>query len=111
MQGYEIEHILEWQVVTKFFDWVSDTHHKAQQFLPDPEPGAQPSKKLTFCQYWTNLWDFEFPINSQTRTAKDHIKHAYPSSQDHVGEFVWLDRDLNAPAKEQVSIIQRDGYC
>lgn len=99
---YEIEHILEWQVVTGFFDWL-DKHFKGQKF-PDPTG----SNTIDFCTYFENTWGsqtFTIAENHPTATdAKDHLALQYPHSKKFEDEFVWLQKDINKPAKQNVLI-------
>lgn len=98
--NYEVEHILEWQLVTGFFDWLSNTHFGGQTF-PNPEPLS--ASRIDFCQYWLKFWDYRFPIGQHTRNAEEHIQHAFPyKNGPYENEFVWLDADINAPAKAEV---------
>lgn len=56
--NYHIEHILEWQTVTKFFDWM-DRKMEGVTFL-DPDQsrisGNKEPKSLDFCGYWKQHW-------------------------------------------------------
>ncbi|KAJ4988691.1 glycosyl hydrolases family 18 protein [Stagonosporopsis vannaccii] len=79
---YQIEHILEWQVVTKFFEWVQTK--KADEKFDNPDPKR--TNKLKFCPYWKATWEganspvFELkPDDKKDMNALDHLRHAYPA--------------------------------
>lgn len=106
---YEIEHVLEWQIVTKFFEWVRDEKHPGKVF-DSPDPAA--SGKVDFCDYFKATWAADpkaaagpkFKIGtSPARNAMDHLKYAYPGKKNHENELVWLEDTINAPAKQHVS--------
>ena len=79
--------------------------------MPNPDPNKK--AKVDFCTYWKATWDtaeFEIPVNRQyidrTKnpnglTARQHLAHQYPG-RNFREEFVWLQEDINAPAKQNV---------
>ncbi|KAL1606402.1 hypothetical protein SLS60_003805 [Paraconiothyrium brasiliense] len=107
-ENYEIEHILEWQMVTKFFDWLSKDKYKSARQFPNPAPLGK--NKVDFCTYWKQTWDtpaFVISANSKRApkglTAKTHLAYQYPGKDPVFNkEFVWLQEDLNAPAKQHM---------
>jgi len=106
---YEIEHVLEWQIVTKFFEWVRDKKHPGNVF-DSPNPAAP--GKVDFCDYFKATWGADpssagpkFKIGtSPARNAMEHLKYAYPGNKNFEDEFVWLEDTINAPAKSHVSV-------
>jgi hypothetical protein len=95
------------QVVTKFFDWISENKKKGKIY-DSPRPKA--STKLTFCEYSKATWDSansppKFQLNNQgeSRFALDHIRYAYPSNLQCKDEFIYLQTAVNSPAKATVS--------
>jgi hypothetical protein len=102
---YEVEHILEWQLVTGFFEWMSKTYHGAQTKFDVPGN----SGKVNFCEYWTETWkdakSFPLPGRPTVQTPLDYIRQEYPSkTNEYKDEFVWLERTLNRPAKAEVCL-------
>lgn len=102
---YQVEHVLEWQVVTKFFDWVQTK--KANVKFDNPDPSK--TNQLAFCPYWRATWEganspvFKLkPTDKKELNALDHLRHAYPGKDNFEEEFVWLHTAVNAPAKAQV---------
>jgi hypothetical protein len=110
-KDYQIEHVLEWQVVTKFFTWLEENRLKGEIF-DNPSPTAvdkdENRKKIQFCPYWKTLWQDSptFRINGkgESRKALQHLKYAYPGIDNHDNEFIYLQSTVNAPAKSGVSI-------
>jgi hypothetical protein len=111
-RSYQIEHVLEWQVVTYFFDWVNKKIRSGKPQFDDPNPRNK-GKKTDFCGYWKGLWlgtsQPSFSIDkSVDRTPSEHLKFAYPGiingNLNHGKEFAWLHALLNSPAKTNVSI-------
>jgi hypothetical protein len=102
---YEVEHILEWQLVTKFFEWLNEDHFGGRTQFIDPDP-AKNGAQIDFCMYWRKTWNapaFTIQLNGNSaRTAKDHIAWQYPNSRGFQDEFVWLQKDINKPAKQHV---------
>jgi hypothetical protein len=104
---YQIEHVLEWQVVTKFFEWVQ-TKKGAERFdNPDPKQKG----KLAFCPYWRATWEGAYspvfklkPDDKKELNAIDHLRYAYPGKGNFEEEFVWLQTAVNSPAKAQVRL-------
>jgi hypothetical protein len=102
-----VEHILEWQVVTKFFEWVRD-HKKPGNIFDSPDPTV--TTKVDFCEYWIATWGskeknppkFSIAGGIAKRNALEHLKYAYPGNNNHEKEFVWLEESINKPAKAEV---------
>jgi hypothetical protein len=110
---YEVEHILEWNVVTRFFDWVRD--QKPGNVFENPDKGKK-GKKVDFCEYWKQTWTtkdvqsqtFKITDGSPDSDGKamgvlDHLASAVPGRDNFLDEFVYLHELLNAPAKSDVS--------
>ena len=100
---YHIEHVLEWQLVTRFFDWVQKEYYQNQASLDSLRPGAKTGARVKFCELWIDFWEWPVDIDGVTLPAKDHITRAYPSKKFHAEEFVWLQADMNTPSKANVS--------
>lgn len=103
--NYQIEHVLEWQVVTKFFEWVQTK--KADEKFDNPDP--KKTNKLKFCPYWkatregANSPVFKLkPDEKKELNALGHLRYAYPGKNNFPEEFVWLHTAVNSPAKAQV---------
>ncbi|RDL32981.1 uncharacterized protein BP5553_08420 [Venustampulla echinocandica] len=110
---YEIEHIMEWQIVTGFFDWIATTKAKGNKF-PNPDGS---DKKVDFATYFKATWvmdgenkdpgqTFELVASDgtpegQPLTPREHLASVYPSVNEHIDEFVYLEAEINAPAKAQ----------
>lgn len=112
---YEVEHILEWQLVTKFFDYLNDDIFKDDTFdHPDPSKVVSGKReKINFCTYWVATWKdgptFALGSASAKRDSMTHLKWAYPGTQNYIEEFVMLEKNINAPAKTQVSSVSISG--
>ncbi|KAJ8111288.1 hypothetical protein OPT61_g6081 [Boeremia exigua] len=99
----QTEHVLEWQSVTGFINWMSATRHSGRMFPhPDPTQGGQ----LSFCDYITYYWDlnsgnhrFALPGSPDLLTPTEHIASAYPRNGVHETDFVLLQDKINSPAK------------
>jgi hypothetical protein len=53
--GYQTEHVLEWQIVTTFFNQINGEYKK--DFVhPDPD---RKGDKVDFCEYWKESWAFD----------------------------------------------------
>ena len=109
-KAYHIEHILEWQVVTGFFDWIGKKKVTGTTF-DDPDTGGRGGKKMGFCSYFKAQWAGSFIQKFSVDGAKgverlplDHLKEAYPANGagHHQDEFVWLHFTVNG-VKEDVS--------
>jgi hypothetical protein len=90
-------------MVTKFFEWLDEEVFGGQAQFTDPD-AVQSGAKIDFCTYWKKTWTrtFTIPVNGNSRlTAKKHLAWRY-SGVDLRNEFVWLQVDINAPAKQQV---------
>ncbi|OAG02084.1 uncharacterized protein CC84DRAFT_1252184 [Paraphaeosphaeria sporulosa] len=114
VQGdYQIEHVLEWQVVTKFFDWLKLRKFSKSAF-DNPDRNALDKngkrRQIGFCEYLKVTWDnptpptfkLAFSKDDQERTALGHIQWAYPGKNHFEKEFVYLQTTVNAPAKQQM---------
>ncbi|KAL5391840.1 hypothetical protein DPSP01_001129 [Paraphaeosphaeria sporulosa] len=65
--------------------------------LPHPKPGTK--SKVDFCKYWKGTWDtLAFIIAAK---GLEHVTHQYPG-KDFQNEFLWLQKDVNALAKQKV---------
>jgi len=103
---YDVEHVLEWQVVTHFFDWISKKHYNGQPLFDDPHTSAVSTTKLTFCEYWTTWleWSFQLDGKGPSQNVLQHIAAEYPSTTNRYNEeFVYLQHSINTPAKSNVS--------
>jgi hypothetical protein len=102
---YEVEHILEWQLVTGFFTWLNEEHFGRRKQFTNPEIAKKKGVKVDFCTYWRKTWDapaFTIPVNrNRAQNAKQHVAWQYPGV-DFRNEFVFLQKDINKPAKQQV---------
>jgi hypothetical protein len=108
-QKYHIEHILEWQTVAKFFDWMDRKMTGEKKTYTNPDPSQQSKGELSFCRYWVEQWKGSYPskitINGKTMEPLDHMARAYPGVDNREEEFVWLQSSMNTPAKSNVSMI------
>lgn len=103
----QTEHVLEWQSVTGFINWMSATRHAGRTFQnPDPTQNGQ----LSFCDYITQYWDlnsrnhrFALPGSQALLTPTQHIATAYPHTNVDEEDFVLLQDKINSPAKAHVS--------
>lgn len=107
---YEVEHVLEWQLVTGFFEWMSNEYHSNQDKFDNPQAQNAGAPKVTFCEYWKGTWEdtkaFTIPGKPIARVPLDFVRKEYPSKiNEFNNEFVWLEKELNAPAKAQVSLL------
>jgi hypothetical protein len=106
---YHIEHILEWQTVAKFFDWMDRKMTAGKKTYTNPDPSQQSKGELSFCRYWVEQWKGSYPskitINGKTMEPLDHMARAYPGVDNREEEFVWLQASMNTPAKSNVSIV------
>jgi hypothetical protein len=104
---YEVEHILEWQLVTGFFDWMSKSHYQGKRKYDNPD--TVKGGKVDFCDYWVGTFAAAPAIAlasrpGTTKTPLDYVRDEFPSkSNAYKGEFAWLEDEVNAPAKAQVS--------
>jgi hypothetical protein len=96
-KNYEVEHVLEWHLVTDVFEWI---RNKSQQY-PNPDPNAQ--DQVGFCEYFKAHWEGApaFAIGLNTRDPIDHI-HAYAGTGSCTAELVWLQKPINAPVKSNM---------
>jgi hypothetical protein len=106
-KSFEIEHVMEWQLVTRFFEWISERSKKEGKVFPDPARGGQ---TIDFCAYFANTFDnsnnkFALPGNPDKLTAQGHMAAAFPSKKNHPEEFVFLEKAINKPAKANVSVV------
>ncbi|KAF2446066.1 hypothetical protein P171DRAFT_483446 [Karstenula rhodostoma CBS 690.94] len=105
----ETEHVLEWQSVTGFIDWLNARYQRLGTQFQDPATTS--NQQLSFCKYVIKYWDlhtdnnqasqYRFAINNgATMNPVEHLASVYPSNnQAHSHEFVLLQSDINAPAK------------
>lgn len=108
---YEVEHVLEWQLVTGFFEWMSNEYHSNQDKFDNPQAQNAGAPKVTFCEYWKGTWEdtkaFTIPGKPIARVPLNFVRKEYPSKiNEFNNEFVWLEKELNAPAKAQVSLLR-----
>lgn len=113
---YDLEHVLEWQAVTKFFDWVNQ--QKSGVTFRNPDRSIR--GEVGFCEYWAATWTEEpaggaltaFPIaaGDENRLPLDHMRSAYlgreggrKGAKIQYDEFVYLHKFINSPAKANVS--------
>lgn len=103
----QTEHVMEWQSVTGFINWMSATQHAGRTFQ-DPDPTQ--NRQLSFCDYITQYWDlnsrnhrFALPGSQALLTPTQHIAMAYPHNSVDEGDFVLLQDKINSPAKAHVS--------
>ena len=106
---YQVEHVLEWQVVTKFFEWVQAK--KGNEKFDNPDPTK--SNRVAFCPYWKATWEgahspvFKLnPDDKKELNAIDHLRYAYPGKGNYEEEFVWLHTAVYSPAKAQVILLR-----
>jgi hypothetical protein len=108
----QTEHVMEWQSVTGFFNWMSATHHAGRTFRsPEPNQNGQ----LSFCEYITLYWDldgsshrFALP-GGPALTPREHVATAYPHNNVDEPDFVLLQDKINSPAKAHVSVDAHTG--
>lgn len=104
---YEVEHILEWQLVTGFFDWMSKVYYKGKTKYDNPDPAIK--TRVQFCDYWLGTFAQapKIALSSRPGTKKtplEYIRDEFPSKDNaYKNEFAWLEDGINAPAKAQVS--------
>lgn len=99
---------MEWQLVTGFF---ANMNKKGGTKFEHPDP-RQGNKLVDFCTFWIESWGpqkgpelTEFTIsNSAELTPWGHISAAYPSRYSHTKEMFALQKQINSPAKANVSI-------
>jgi hypothetical protein len=128
---YDTEHVLEWSVITGFFNQLSSQYggKDGTDFVhPDPQENG---KKISFCKYWKATWDLP---RSQTmpnpapqnglkspvleRKPAEWIAANYPykfgttpsGAQEFVDEFTLLQKKINSPAKNAVSAVLSSRY-
>lgn len=117
---YESEHVLEWQTITGFLDYVNrlpayqvkeddnGVTRKTYSFFTHPDP-AQNGKKIDFCQYFNATWaplenDVTFKIGTGKKLpAWKNMAAEYPSNNNYKNEFILLQKNINAPVKANVS--------
>jgi hypothetical protein len=102
---YEVEHVLEWQLVTGFFDWMNIIYHDKQQKFGKPNGSA--GQLVDFCGLWNGILAKSFPMPGKAtpQSPLEHIRQEYPSkTNDYKNEFVWLEKEINSPAKAQVRV-------
>jgi hypothetical protein len=102
--AYDSEHVLEWQLVTGFF---AKLNEKGGTKYVHPDP-LERNKTVDFCTYWIESWSLEgsqgFSIKgSPNMDPWSHVAAAYPSNSNFKSEMVALQRNINSPAKANVS--------
>lgn len=102
---YDSEHVMEWQIVTDFFQKMQA---KGGSNYDHPDPN-QAGVKTDFCTYWIESWSLEdtqaFSIdNGAAMTPWSHIASAYPSKQNFKEEMIRLQNNINQRAKANVSL-------
>ena len=106
---YEVEHILEWQLVTGFFEWMSKVYYKGKTKYDDPDPAVK--SKVQFCDYCLGTFAKapNFALSTRPGTNKtplEYTRDEFPSEDNlYKDEFAWLEDGINAPAKAQVSLL------
>jgi hypothetical protein len=114
--------VLEWQVVTQFFEWIK-LRKKPGQVFPSPDR-TQPNTMVDFCTYWRETWNhtrgmtdmpkFDLPgEDNYPRLPFEHLQDAYPGRRSappgqkktnaYFEDFVYLHKTINSPAKSNVS--------
>ena len=103
---YEVEHILEWRLVTGFFDWMSKVYYKGKTKYDNPDPAIK--TRVQFCDYWLGTFAqaSKIALSSRPGTKKtplEYIRDEFPPKDNaDKNEFAWLEDGINAPAKAQV---------
>jgi hypothetical protein len=59
--GYQVEHILEWQLVTNFFDWMNVEYNGGQSKFDNPKGGV----KVDFCEHWKGTWAINWILSGK----------------------------------------------
>lgn len=103
-KDYQIEHVLEWQLVTGFFDHLNNELGKDKFDNPEPKK----TDKMDFCKFWKATWTGPFEVQfsidgSESRSPLTHLASAFPGTSNKIEEFVWVQTTLNSPAKSNVS--------
>ncbi|KAF9732388.1 hypothetical protein PMIN06_007464 [Paraphaeosphaeria minitans] len=110
---YQVEHVLEWQVVTGFFHWIEERKFAIKEFNnPNKSKLKKHGKRaqLDLCGYLKATWKnpkpptfkLAFSKDDQKRTALGHIQWAYPGKNHFEEEFVYLQDTVNGRAKQQM---------
>ncbi|KAJ8110664.1 hypothetical protein OPT61_g6548 [Boeremia exigua] len=103
---YHIEHILEWQTVAKFFDWIERKTKAAKKTFKNPDVSHNKAEQVDFCEYFKEHWQGSYPqeltIDGKTMTPILHMAQAYPGVGNREEEFVWLQASMNTPAKSNM---------
>ncbi|KZM21037.1 chitinase [Ascochyta rabiei] len=80
VEMYHVEHMLEWQTVAKFFEWMDRKSVAASNKFKNPDPSK--AGELNFCQYFVEQWKGSYPqdltIDGKTMKPLDHMAQAYP---------------------------------
>ena len=88
---------------------MSKVYNSNQAKFDNTKPQKAGPSKVDFCKYWTGTWKdmktFTIPGKPVASTPLDFTKKEYASKTNEFNdEFVWLQKELNAPAKAQVSL-------
>lgn len=114
---YEIDHVLEWQVIVNFFTAMNEKFEKDEFVHPDPNMNGI---KVNFCKYWKASWNFKggqmidnpapesgVQSNTQRRKPIDWIAANYPhkaqDGENFLQELTLLQKLLHSPVKRHVS--------
>ncbi|KAF2682516.1 hypothetical protein K458DRAFT_488733 [Lentithecium fluviatile CBS 122367] len=99
--GYATEHLLEWQIIAGFFNYLRDHVYNNRQFVhPDPQRN---NAQCNFQTYFEKNWAWPSGLNarrfslpgSAAATPFEHIANAYPSDTYRSDELVLLQGELN----------------
>jgi hypothetical protein len=97
----DVEHILEWQTVTGFFDWLDKEYPKEKlcdKILDEGWVPRDPKKTPA------KTFSATFESKALTASFNDQISRSFPSIQYHPEEFVLLDNRANTPFKNNVRL-------
>lgn len=106
--SYATEHLLEWQNIASFFNYLADEVFNTQQYVhPDPSKNEMCDFKTYFQQHWAWGRDpaqkFTLPGGGPAATPFRHIANAYPSDANRADELVLLQAEMNG-IKGRVSV-------
>jgi chitinase len=112
--AYHSEHILEAQMVQKFFAYMNERTDP----LPNPNPNAPPNAAtISFCQYVDVMFNIPAVAAPGIDTAQgfgatltpiNHIAAQFPTHQWKADEYVSLEARINTPAKGKAWGTPRD---
>lgn len=102
---YHSEHILEAQLVKKFFQYMDEN----TDLLPNPDPNAPNNEKMIkFCKYVEVMFEIPAVAAPNMDTAQgfaavlepmEHIAAQFPTHNWKADEYVSLEGQINTPAK------------